>query len=684
LLTYSKYPFLRLLIAFVAGITLYEFIPFQFNYWLYIVTLLPLVLFILFTPLIIKLHHKKRFYLGIALQIIILIAGYGNSQQKNRPKNITDLENATGVICRISQTPVAKTKSYKSEAFIEKALINNEWITIKKKMIIYAPLANTSPFNYDDIVFIKSKITRPKLPANPHQFNYKKYLEKKSIYYQSYVKANDFTVIGKDHHYTIDDFEESAVQYTRRVFFELIPDSNLSAIATALLVGFQEELDPEIKTSFSRVGAMHILAVSGLHVGIIFVLLSWMLFPLNRNTYTKIIKAIILFVFLWGYAIIAGFSPSIVRASLMFTLLIPIISFRVQGNAYNNIASSAFILLLYNPNYFFDVGFQLSYVAVFGIIYLYPYLNGWVKTKYWLIKKSWQLTAVSIAATIFTCPIVLYNFGQFPLSFLISNLIAVPLSTLIIYVGLAAIVFYPMQFLNIIIGEVLYFLLLVLKLSVEWIEGLPLSYIDHLLISRPQAFIFYAIIFSLIVFFTKRKMKFLKFSMVMICLLFATLIQRRYYVLQHNEVFIYNLNKKSYIEYVSGHRATNVLNKELTDLDYGLFIRTNHQHVGVFKQINKNKEVTTFNHGFQIRDTRFFVIEKNIPQSNQVLHTDYLILSNLKFLDVELIKKQFTFKKVIILNDHSTKKMEKMEEVLQVANIPFHSLSNDGYFSLKY
>jgi competence protein ComEC len=684
LLNYSKYPFLRLLLAFVMGILCYEFIAFQLNGWLYLLCFLPLVLFVLFTPVSIRLHHKRSIYVGIILQLVLFVAGYGNAQYKNSPKNIVDLENADGIVCRITQTPVAKTKSFKSEAYIETASIHGEWIPINQKMIIYAPLDSVGPWKYDDLVFIKSIVSRPRLPANPHQFNYKKYLEKKNIYYQAYVKPDDYTIIGKDEHYTIEDFEENAVQYTRNAFHDLIPDSSLGAIATALLVGFQEELDPEIKTSFSRVGAMHILAVSGLHVGIIFILLSWILYPLNRNFYTKIVKAILLFLFLWGYAVIAGFSPSIVRASLMFSLMIPMLSFRVQGNAYNNIASSAFLLLLYNPNYLFDVGFQLSYVAVFGIIYLYPFLKNWVNTKYWLLDKTWQLTAVSIAATIFTCPIVLYNFGQFPLSFLISNLIAVPVSTLIIYVGLSALVCYKFGFLNLVFGQLLYFLLLILKQSIEWIESLPFSYVDHLLINRFQAFILYALIFSLILFFQFKKTKYFRISLVMICLLLATLIQRRFEVLQHHELFIYNLNKSYYVEYIDGHEATNVLDKQLTDLDYGLFIRTNHQHVGVFRQTNIHHDVTVFGTGFQVRDQRFFMIEKLIPKSERILETDYLILSELKYLDVELIEKQFKFRKVIILNNHSPKKMKKFEELLNAAGIPFHSLSNDGYFSLKY
>lgn len=684
MITYSKYPFLRLLFVFVSGIIAFEFISYRFSIFILAFFALVFISFGILLPKKIRMHHKKSIFLGIAFQISFLILGYGVAQIQNQSPTIVDLENASGVVCRITQTPVKKSKSYKSEAFIEKALINDEWVEIGRKMIIYCPLDSSPPFQYDDVVFITSKVNRPKLPANPHQFNYKKYLEKKGVFYQSYVKDENVRFLEKDHQFTLNDFEETSVQYTRNVFYTLVPDSGLSSIATALLVGFQEELDPETKTSFSRVGAMHILAVSGLHVGIIFILLSKFLFFLDRNKYTKILQSCILFVFLWGYAIIAGFSPSIVRASLMFTFLIPMRSFNVPGNAYNNIASSAFILLLWNSNYLFDVGFQLSYVAVFGIIYLYPLMKNWVESKYWLVDQVWQLTAVSIAATIFTCPIVFYNFGQFPASFLISNLIAVPVSTLIIYVGIAALICFKIPFISMILGKLLFGLLWFLKWSIEWIESLPYSYVDHLLINRFQAFILYLLIFSFILYFQYRKVNYFKFALCMLCLFTATLIQRRYEVQHHREVYIYNLNKSSYIEYINGHNAVNVLDQSLTDLDFGLFVRTNHQHAGVFRKTVQNSDVKLFLPGFQIRDTRFFLIEKNISVSEQILETDYIILSHIKYLDVELLKKQFRFRQIILLNNHSLKKQNKLEELLLRANLPFYSLARDGCFRLKY
>ena len=684
MISYSKYPFLRLLIAFVLGIVTFEFVSYSFSWYVQLLVLLPFFLFPLLAPKKIRLHHRKAIYIGIALQCFFFVFGYGNAQFHSQPVQVPDLAEAEGVICHITQAPVKKTRSYKSEAYIEAAYIHQAWIPVQKKMIVYSPPDDAAPWAYDDVVYIRSAINRPQPPANPHQFNYKRYLEKKGIYYQSYVKDEDIKIMGKDHQLTIDDFAENSVQYTRRVFHTLVPDSGLGAIATALLVGFQEELDPDTKTSFTRVGAMHILAVSGLHVGIIFLLLSKMLFMLDRHLYTRIIKAIILFIFLWGYAVIAGFSPSIVRASLMFSIMIPMLSFHLQGNAYNNIASSAFLLLLWQPGYLFDVGFQLSYVAVFGIIYLYPYLKNWVKSRYWLVTQAWQLTAVSIAATIFTCPIVLYNFGQFPLSFLISNLVAVPVSTFIIYTGLAALIFFRVHFLAVCLGKVLYLSLRFLKWSIEWIESLPYSYADHLLINRWQAFILYGMIISTLLYFQFRKVRYIKISLCMVCLLMLSLIARKYSVLHHQELYIYNLNKTSYIEYADGRTAVNIFHQPLSELDYGLFIRTNHQHAGIFYTDSVHKQMHVFSPGWQVRNTRFFMIEKHMPVSDRVLETDYLVISKLRYLDVDLLQQQFRFKKLILLNNHPVKKIRKFEALLTEAGIPFHSLYTDGYLSIRY
>lgn len=680
MIPYSKYPFLRLLIALVGGIVLFEFIRIEFSGFLIILFLLPVLPVVWFLPQSHKL--KTMVPRGMLIQLFVLIFGYFMASHKNYRMDVPDLSTADAVVCRITQTPVKKTRSFKSEAVIQSAKLNGNWVDIDQKIIIYSPLNENALWKYDDIVLLRSTIQFPKAPANPHQFNYKNYLAKNGIYYQSYVKKSECLVLGHDERFTLMDMAEHSVQYARKVLYKMIPDEDLAAVATALLVGYQEELDPETKTSFSRVGAMHILAVSGLHVGVIFLLLSRLLFPLNRNKTTKFIKAILLISFLWCYALIAGFSPSIVRAALMFTLLIPIISFHVMGNAYNNIASSAFLLLLYNPNYLFDVGFLLSYVAVFGIILLYPYLNRWVKTDVWIVRNIWQLTAVSLAATIFTTPIVLYYFGQFPLSFLISNIIAVPLSTFILYLGILALVVVHIPGLSWLLSKILYGSLWLLREAVEWIEALPFSYVDHLLINRWQVYLMYAMLTLIISYFIYRKQKAFTWTLLLLCIFVMTLIVRRYEVLQHRELYIYHMNKTSYVELVDGHYAVNVLQQELTDMEFGLFIRSNHQAEGVFWKVNRHSGVMVNGNAFQVGKWRFYRAVGYIPTALKPLEVDYLILSEMKYLDVDQMNRSFRFKEVILLNNHSPKRLAKYKELLTDAEIPFYAVADMGCFKL--
>lgn len=683
MITYSKYPFLRLLIVFIAGIFLYEFYPFGISTWLILFIIIVFSLPVFIIP--IQGMHKSSFkwITGISLHLCLLVLGYYLSMHKTYDITVPDLNRADAVVCRITQTPVEKTRSYKSEGFLQSALINGKWEPVNHKIIIYSPIGDSILWQYDDIVLLKSPIQFPKEPANPHQFNYKKYLAKNGIYYQTYVKRDDVTWLDKDRQFTLSDMAEYCVQYTRNVCRNVIPDEDLAAVATALLVGYQEELDPETKTSFSRVGAMHILAVSGLHVGVIFILLSNLLFVLNRNKYTKILKAVILIGFLWGYALIAGFSPSIVRAALMFTLLIPIISFQVRGNAYNNISSSAFILLIYQPSYLFDVGFLLSYVAVFGIIFLFPYMKRWIRSEYWLIRNIWQLTAVSLAATIFTTPIVLFYFGQFPLSFWLSNLIAVPLSTFIIYIGLIALFAVHIPILGWIVGKTLYYSLWILRESIQWIEALPFAYIDHLMINRWQVYLLYILLFTIISFFMYRQAATFKWMLVLLSVFVVTLIIRRYEVSGHRELYVYHLNKNSYVEFIDGHYAVNIFNKELSEMEYGLFVRTNHQSEGVFWRVNAYPDVMVNRNAFQIGNIRFYMIEGKVPVSGKPLELDYLLLSQIRYLDVMKLKENFRFKGVILLNNHSTRQLTKFKELLTDADIPFYSVADSGCYRYK-
>lgn len=682
MISVSKYPFLRLLIPLILGVTFYEYIEYSISISIYLILSIPLSLFIFFTPSKIELHYSKAYIQGLAIFTFVFILGYGLHQLNNKPINLIDLRNHNGVIVKINTTPAKKKNSYKTEATILSANIDKKWIDINKDILIYNPLSDSIFWKYNDIVYVSSRIQFPNEPKNPYQFDYKEYLNKNNIYYQSYVKKTEAIRLENDNSFRLKTISESALQWTKNKIYRMVPDSSLAAIGVALVLGYQEDVDPEIKTNFSRVGAMHILAVSGLHVGIIFYIISQLLFFLDKKTGFKIIKVVLIITLLWAYAFICGMSPSIIRAALMFTILLPIIIFNVSGNVYNNMCVSAFLILLYNTDYLFDVGFQLSYAAVFGIVFLQPYLKEWFISKYWIINQAWNLTAVSLAAQLFTTPIVLHYFGQFPLSFLISNIIAVPISTAIIYWCIITI---PLSFINYLqpfFSKILHFMLLILNECIIWLESIPYSFLDYLLITKFQVILIYGIIFSVIFYFLYRQVRTIHYFFIFLIIFTITITYRKYEVLNNNYVIIYNLNKTYYIEYVNNHNGINILNDSISELNYGLFIRSNHLHDGIFNRVTNNPNVLSYQNYFQVANTSFYLLNKNIIKSHSKLKVDYLLISNVEEKTLKKITEYFEFKEIIVLNNQPNKLSEKTHLFLEKHNIKHHTISIDGYWKL--
>src|SRR5690606_19594565 len=211
-------------------------------------------------------------------------------------------------------------------------------------------------------------------------------------------------------------------------------DTDALAIASALVLGYQNQISQETLDTFSITGTIHVLSVSGLHVGIVFVVFSSLLFWM-KNKKWKIIKAMILICLIWGYALITGLSSSVLRASIMISFGIIAFSFSRKGNIYNIIAASAFFLLLYNPHFISGIGFKLSYLAVLGIVFLYPKINTFFNIKNRFLSAIWSSSAISIAAQIATFPLVLYYFHFFPVYFLPANVLIILPASFVVYLG---------------------------------------------------------------------------------------------------------------------------------------------------------------------------------------------------------------------------------------------------------
>ena len=305
------------------------------------------------------------------------------------------------------------------------------WQRVFGKILLYYPVQSEIIIDRGTTLLISQAIRNISPPSNPDEFNYHEYLKRKNICGQLFVKHGNWVILGNDglsNPFQLFDYirEQGESVLRKRM------NPSTSGISLALLLGNRREISASVKTTYSRTGASHILAISGLHVGIVYGFLL-IFFKRYRKTLLFSIFSILV---LWSFAIISGLSPSVSRAALMFSLFSVAILMQRKAHPLNTLALSAFILLLIDPNLVFDVGFQLSHLAVFGILTVFSSLSGLVSSKYNLLNKIWDLTAISISAQIFTFPLIIYYFHGFPLLFFVSNLIVIPAACLILVVGL--------------------------------------------------------------------------------------------------------------------------------------------------------------------------------------------------------------------------------------------------------
>lgn len=290
-------------------------------------------------------------------------------------------------------------------------------------------------YKIGDQLLIKNHLIAIHQPLNPHQFDYQYYLSKKNIYQQAFVKNQQVIFLKSSTKQWLSFVDDVRIKIQKSLKNKHFSQDEF-AIINALLLGQKQDIPKELNDDYSKAGAIHILAVSGLHVGIILLILSYLLKPLEFFKKGKVIKLCLLIVFLWFFALLAGMSASVVRAVTMFSA-VAFGQFINRKNAIEqSLVLSMFLLLLAKPMFLFDVGFQLSYLAVFGIIWIQPVLYNLWQPRIYILRKAWQISSVSMAAQFGVLPLSLYYFHQFPGLFLLSNLVIIPFMGVILAVGI--------------------------------------------------------------------------------------------------------------------------------------------------------------------------------------------------------------------------------------------------------
>ena len=430
LLGYLPFHFLLFLIAGICC-------QFYTDYWNYGIVISACIL--IFLSLTAYWQRKTLFFVFITWITFFLtgmILVYENDATNHTNYFEKHLKNTSKVILAIDK--VLKPGNYHHKYVADVVQLDSKKTT--GHVLLNIEKDSTSLlFHTGDLVFLKNKFQDIKSSLNPHQFNYKHYLKKQGINQQVYITHQEILLLDESKVSLlrfIDAFRVKIQKSLRRYHFT---DDEL-AVMNALLLGQRQEISKQLSDNYSKAGAIHILAVSGLHVGVILLILSLILKPLERVNNGKLIKLVLVILSLWFFAILAGFSASVIRAVTMFSAIALGQFFNKRNAVEHSLIFSMFIILLWKPLFLFDVGFQLSYTAVFGIIWIQPVLYQLWKPNFFIVDQGWQLITVSVAAQLGVLPISLFYFHQFPALFFISNLIIIPFLGVILGLGLVVLV----------------------------------------------------------------------------------------------------------------------------------------------------------------------------------------------------------------------------------------------------
>jgi competence protein ComEC len=426
----------RVLIPFICGIVLA--LSFAINFLSLTIALVIALAIVIGTHLALRYSSRYYFYQGVSLSLLFAFCGMTATkiQQHNYNQQLASVREKVPVAVTLTGDPEIHNNNVRSKAHVFAILVDSVWQEADADIMIYIkrnPAAEM--LRYGHQLTVAGGLQEPVPPMNPGEFDYKNWLRNQGIGFVCFAR-NDWKKTGEEYpsllkHYAL----ELRNYFTARMKLAGLSGQEL-AVSEALLLGKSNEIDPNLLASYSASGTLHVLSVSGMHVALLFVVLLKLLAPLEKRKNGKLISYAIQFIVIWFYAFLTGMSPSVLRSVMMLSVIIFGNIIHRKGHLLNTLAASALLLLIFDPLLIRNAGFLLSYAAVAGIVIGVPILEPLFVPRNRVTRWIWDITTVTIAAQLFTFPLGLVLFQQFPTWFLFTNLIIIPLSTICLYAGL--------------------------------------------------------------------------------------------------------------------------------------------------------------------------------------------------------------------------------------------------------
>jgi competence protein ComEC len=689
---YKTAPILRLLLPLVVGIILQWYL--QITLPLIIVTIICFcVAYACFNMLPLGLKFKLQALQGVLLNLIILSAGlfitYNKDVRISKNWYGNFYKDSSYLIVKINEPLVEKAKSFKADGVVEAIVNGNNNVATQGKLLLYFSKDSTTPqLHYGDKILIKKNLQQIKNSGNPGAFNYQRYAAFQQTFHNVFLKQTDFVLLNDR---SVNGFKQFIFSAREKILTTL--QKNLAAgkdelgIAEALLIGYTNDLDKDLVQAYSNTGVVHVIAISGMHLGLIYVVLVWLFARIPGLKNSKWLQAILILACLWLFSLLTGGSASVIRSAVMFTFItLGKTVFQKQSNIFSSLAASAFVMLCYNPYYLWDVGFQLSYLAVTGIvIFQKPIYNLlYVKNKW--VDKVWRLTAISMAAQILTFPVCIYYFHQFPNLFLITNVIAVPLSTIILFAEITLVAFAWVPFVGQYFGKVTGWLVWLMNKIILWINDFSFAVWDKIPSNVFTTWLLYATVIATSVWLLTNHKKVLQMAL---CCLLGFVMAHTYLAWQiknQQKLIVYNVPKQQAIDFVSGNNYKFIGDSIL--LQDGMLQNFHLKPGRIALQLNKKVDTMATCNAvppfYKFGNKKVFVIDENftVEPVLKKIDIDVLIISKSPKLYIENVVQIFNCKEIVADASNSLWKIEKWKQDCNQLNLRFHSIPEKGAFVL--
>lgn len=528
---------------------------------------------------------------------------------------------------------------------------------------------------FDKLYSVTTHLAAIPSPLNPNQFDYSKYLKQRYIYHQIYVNQDEISNLRQLSPSIFGIADKLRSKIVSSLENHSIGEAELSIIK-ALLLGQRQDIDNSLYNDYSKAGAVHILAVSGLHVGIITLLLLWLFNPLKRLKNGTIAIAILTITALWAFAVIAGLTSSVTRAVTMFSIITIVHLLQKTTNTYNTLAISAIIILLCKPLAILDVGFQMSYLAVIAILTFYPLLHKLWRPRYWIIRYPWRIFSVSLAAQIGVAPISIYYFNQFPGLFFISNLVIIPFLGVILGAGIIIMILAVTELLPEKVGLFYSETISLLNQFISWVADQSSFVFQDISLSLLQVLGLYALISTVYNFIKMKSIPSIKYiGLSIITCQLIWLIE--FHITQTKAFTVFH----RYSATIIGEKRNNKLTIFHSPTSEQRFTNTyNNYKLSQSIDTLSYKTISPF---YRIGQNKILIIDTLGIYNFKHYNPDIIILSNSPKINLSRIIDQLQPKQIISDGSNFKSYVNRWHKTCEQKKIPFHNTYEKGAFIIK-